>query len=140
MAGKKLNAVDVHIGSRIRMRRMMLGMSQEKLGDALGLTFQQVQKYEKGTNGVRGSRMVAIASALKAPVSFFFEGAPGHDSLPTEVIDDVTQGFLASRGGLALAGAFMRIEHGEGRSALINMANALADAQAAQVSTKRKAA
>ena len=64
-------------GSRVRMRRMMLTMSQEKLGDALGLTFQQVQKYEKGTNRIGASRLQQMSQILQVPVSFFFEGAPG---------------------------------------------------------------
>jgi len=76
MAKKAPNPIDKHVGSRVRMRRMMLSMSQEKLGDALGLTFQQVQKYEKGTNRVGASRLQQIAQILQVPVSFFFEGAP----------------------------------------------------------------
>src|SRR4026209_2157183 len=76
MAKKAPNPIDKHVGSRVRMRRMMLAMSQEKLGDALGLTFQQVQKYEKGTNRIGASRLQQISNILKVPVSFFFEGAP----------------------------------------------------------------
>src|SRR5689334_24932620 len=75
MAKKAPNPIDKHVGSRVRMRRMMLAMSQEKLGDALGLTFQQVQKYEKGTNRIGASRLQQISSILQVPVSFFFEGA-----------------------------------------------------------------
>lgn len=67
---------DVHVGSRVRMRRMMLGISQEKLGIPMGVTFQQVQKYEKGTNRISASRLQQIAHVLSVPVSFFFEGAP----------------------------------------------------------------
>ena len=76
LAKKAPNPTDKHVGSRVRMRRMMLGMSQEKLGDALGLTFQQVQKYEKGTNRIGASRLQQISHILQVPVSFFFEGAP----------------------------------------------------------------
>src|ERR1700730_13493079 len=76
MAKKAPNPIDRHVGSRVRMRRMMLSMSQEKLGDALGLTFQQVQKYEKGTNRIGASRLQQISLILQVPVSFFFEGAP----------------------------------------------------------------
>lgn len=83
---KTPNAIDVHVGSRVRLRRMMLGMSQEKLGDHLGITFQQVQKYEKGTNRVGASRIQAIARVLSVPVAFFFENAPGgsegHEPVP----------------------------------------------------------
>src|SRR6185295_13878486 len=76
VAKKAPNPTDKHVGSRVRMRRMMLSMSQEKLGDALGLTFQQVQKYEKGANRIGASRLQQIASILQVPVAFFFEGAP----------------------------------------------------------------
>src|SRR5436853_7934573 len=76
MAKKAPNPIDKHVGSRVRMRRMMLSMSQEKLGDALSLTFQQVQKYEKGANRIGASRLQQIARILQVPVSFFFEGAP----------------------------------------------------------------
>ena len=73
---KSLNPVDKHVGGRVRMRRLMLAMSQEKLGDALGLTFQQVQKYEKGTNRIGAGRLHQISHILQVPVAFFFEGAP----------------------------------------------------------------
>jgi transcriptional regulator with XRE-family HTH domain len=71
-----LNPIDKYVGRRVRMRRLMLAMSQEKLGDALGLTFQQVQKYEKGTNRIGASRLQQISHILQVPVAFFFEGAP----------------------------------------------------------------
>ena len=74
MAKKSPNPTDKYVGSRVRMRRLMLSMSQEKLGEKLGLTFQQVQKYEKGTNRIGASRLQHIAQILKVPVSFFFEG------------------------------------------------------------------
>ena len=76
MSTKAPNPVDKYVGSRVRMRRIMLGMSQEKLGEALGLTFQQVQKYEKGTNRVGASRLQQISEILQVPVSFLFEGGP----------------------------------------------------------------
>src|SRR4030043_303476 len=76
MAGKKPNPVDTHVGSRVRLRRMLLGMSQERLGDSMGLTFQQVQKYEKGVNRIGASRLFQISKILDVPVQFFFEEAP----------------------------------------------------------------
>ena len=79
---KSPNPTDKHVGARVRMRRMMLSMSQEKLGDALGLTFQQVQKYEKGTNRIGASRLQHIAQILQVPVSFFFEGGPAAEGPP----------------------------------------------------------
>ena len=107
---KASNAIDAHVGSRVRMRRMMLGMSQEKLGDALGLTFQQVQKYEKGTNRMGASRLQQAADILGVAVPFFFEGAVGgtykpDGSAPSPAyIDD----FVTTSDGLRLMKAFMR--------------------------------
>lgn len=77
MQQKSPNPIDRHIGSRVRARRIMLGMSQEKLADALGLTFQQVQKYEKGVNRIGASRLLQIAGILDVGIDFFFEGIPG---------------------------------------------------------------
>src|ERR1700719_3453420 len=68
--------IDVHVGSRIRLRRTLLGMSQERLGDALGLTFQQVQKYERGMNRVGASRLFDLSRVLDVPISFFFDDLP----------------------------------------------------------------
>src|SRR5262245_5162595 len=75
MVKKAPSPIDKHVGSRVRMRRMMLGMSQGKLGDGLGLTFQQVQKYESGKNRIGASRLQHISHVLQIPVPFFFEGA-----------------------------------------------------------------
>ena len=77
MAKKSPNPTDKYVGSRVRMRRLMLGISQEKLGEKLGLTFQQVQKYEKGTNRIGASRLQHISQILKVPVAFFFDGVMG---------------------------------------------------------------
>jgi transcriptional regulator with XRE-family HTH domain len=90
------------------MRRMMLGMSQEKLGDALGLTFQQVQKYEKGMNRISASRLQHMSQILQVPVPFFFEGAPGGAAGLDESPSYVNE-FLATSDGLVLAKAFTRI-------------------------------
>ena len=73
---KKPNPIDIHVGSRVRLRRMLLSMSQEKLGDQMGLTFQQIQKYEKGTNRIGASRLYHISQILEVPVQFFFDDAP----------------------------------------------------------------
>jgi transcriptional regulator with XRE-family HTH domain len=89
------HATDRHVGNRVRMRRKMQGMTQEKLGQALGLTFQQVQKYEKGTNRIGASRLQHIASIQQVPISFFFEDAPGPSSILDEPCDYVS-GFLAT--------------------------------------------
>lgn len=76
MAGKKPNPIDAHVGSRVRLRRMLMGMSQERLGESMGLTFQQVQKYEKGANRIGASRLHHIAKILDVPVGYFFDEAP----------------------------------------------------------------
>src|SRR3977135_743924 len=114
MGKKPLNSIDKHVGSRVRMRRLMLGMSQSKLGDELGVTFQQGQKYEKGTNRMGASRLQHISHILQVPASFFFEGAPhvpgqhqGNGAAPSPAY--VTD-FVASNNGLALVKAFMRIK------------------------------
>ncbi|MGY2931475.1 transcriptional regulator with XRE-family HTH domain [Bradyrhizobium sp. GM6.1] len=103
---KAPNPVDKYVGSRVRMRRIMLGMSQEKLGEALGLTFQQVQKYEKGTNRVGASRIQQIAEILQVPVSFLFEGGPsgvaGPDGFAEGASPSYVSDFLATSEGLAL--------------------------------------
>src|SRR5262245_47352177 len=110
---KAPNPTDKHVGSRVRMRRIMLAITQEKLGAALGLTFQQVQKYEKGANRIGASRLQQISDILQVPVAFFFEGAPnasaphGSDgsALSMAQIDD----FVSDLDGLRLIRAFMRI-------------------------------
>src|SRR3979409_2312003 len=132
MAKKAPTPIDRHVGSRGRMRRMMLGMSQEKLGDALGLTFQQVQKYEKGTNRIGASRLQQISHILQVPVAFFFEGAPHvgsgpvpqgleHAPPPAYVSD-----FLATSDGLSLTKAFMRIPDAKLRRRIVDLVQQIA--------------
>ena len=128
VAKKVPNPIDRHVGSRVRMRRMMLGMSQEKLGDALGLTFQQVQKYEKGANRIGASRLQQISQILQVPVSFFFEGAPstrtegfGEAPSPAYVSD-----FLATSDGLALTKAFVRIKDAKLRRRIVDLVEQIA--------------
>ena len=133
MAMKAPNPVDKHVGSRVRMRRLMLGMSQEKLGGALGLTFQQIQKYEKGANRIGASRLQQIATILQAPVSFFFEGAPASPGAAgatgefAEVdIPDYSTTLLSTSDGLALAKAFMRIENSRIRRRIVDLVEEIA--------------
>jgi len=132
IAKKAPNPVDKHVGSRVRMRRMMLAMSQEKLGDALGLTFQQVQKYEKGTNRIGASRLSQISHILQVPVSFFFEGAPtvalaarteGMAEAPSPAY---VSDFLATSDGLALTKAFMRIPDSKLRRRIVDLVEQIA--------------
>jgi transcriptional regulator with XRE-family HTH domain len=131
MAKKGPNPIDKHVGSRVRMRRMMLGMSQEKLGDALDLTFQQVQKYEKGTNRIGASRLQQISHILQVPVSFFFEGAPSGVSAGTAAADAPSPAyvsdFLASSEGLALTKAFMRLKDPKIRRRIVDLVESIVD-------------
>ena len=130
MSTKAPNPVDKYVGSRVRMRRIMLGMSQEKLGEALGLTFQQVQKYEKGTNRVGAIRLQQISEILQVPVSFLFDGGPtggvnadgfSEGSSPAYVSD-----FLATSEGLALTRAFTRITDAKMRRSIVELVEQIA--------------
>ena len=128
---KQPNPIDIHVGGRIRLRRTMLGMSQEKLGEQLGITFQQVQKYEKGTNRVGASRLQNIAAILGVPVAFFFEDAPGDagdaavDGL-SENSSTYVVNFLSSSEGLQLNRAFVKISDPKVRRRIIDLVKAIA--------------
>jgi len=130
MAKKSPDPTDKHVGSRVRMRRMMLGMSQEKLGAALGLTFQQVQKYEKGTNRIGASRLHHTAYILQVPVAFFFEGAPHLPGFPARADNApwpaYVSDFLATADGLALARAFTGIKDSKLRRCIADLVKAVA--------------
>jgi transcriptional regulator with XRE-family HTH domain len=127
---KKPNPIDIHVGSRVRLRRTMLGLSQEKLGEQLGITFQQIQKYEKGANRIGASRLQEIASVLNTPVSFFFEDAPNTtpnrntgfaESEPANYVVD----FLSSSEGLQLNRAFIKIRDPKVRRKIVEMVKTL---------------
>jgi transcriptional regulator with XRE-family HTH domain len=130
MVTKKLESVDRHVGSRVRMRRLMVGMSQGALADQIGITFQQIQKYEKGMNRVSASRLQQIAAILNVPVPFFFEGASEsreakrRDSAGLSIgyIND----FVSSRDGLALIRAFVGIKDPAIRRSIVRMVEMLA--------------
>ncbi len=130
---KKLpNPIDKHVGSRVRMRRVLIGMSQERLGGALGLTFQQVQKYEKGTNRIGASRLQQIAGVLSVPPAFFFEDMPASDGAATgsgfaEEGAGFVVDFLSTAEGLMLNKAFVRIKEARVRKKIIDLVTALAD-------------
>ena len=130
MANKTPNPIDKHVGSRVRMRRMMMGMSQEKLGDAIGLTFQQVQKYEKGTNRIGASRLQQISHILQVPVAFFFEGAPNlnpqGDGMSEAPSPTYVSDFLATSDGLALTKAFMEIKEPKLRRRIVDLVEEIA--------------
>ncbi len=132
---KSPNPIDTHVGSRVRMRRMMLGMSQEKLGEHLGITFQQIQKYEKGTNRIGASRLQHIATVLQVPVSFFFEDAPAtpEEAQNPGFAEDrpaaYVTSFLTSSEGLALNRAFVRIRSSQVRRKVVDLVESLADTE-----------
>ena len=122
--------IDRHVGARLRMRRMLIGMSQEKLAEGLGLTFQQVQKYEKGTNRIGASRLQQIASILGVMPAFFFEDLPETESSGLAFAEDGSPSlleFLSSSEGLALTKSFVRIKDPKIRRKVIDLVSTLAD-------------
>ncbi len=134
MPKKQTTGVDTRIGMRLRVRRMLIGMSQEKLGEQLGLTFQQVQKYEKGTNRISASRLFQAAHILGVRIDYFFEGI--HEELqlastqvPEEGPPIPVMEFLSSAEGLHLSQAFMRIKDPKVRKRLLDLAKSLAAEQ-----------
>ena len=132
------NPIDVHVGIRVRLRRTLLGMSQEKLGEALGLTFQQVQKYERGANRIGSSRLFDLSRVLDVPITFFFDDMPGEvEQLSPRLISGVTEepaaldaSPLSKRETLDLVRAYYRIADPHVRKRVHDLARALADAQA----------
>jgi transcriptional regulator with XRE-family HTH domain len=136
----KPNPIDVHVGRRLRLRRTLLGMSQERLGELLGLTFQQVQKYERGANRIGSSRLFELGQILDVPVSFFFDdlpaavgGAPGGYAMPglaedRSAFDHEDDGLpLDKRESLELVRAYYRIADPAVRKRLFELAKALAN-------------
>ena len=125
MAKKSPSAIDRQVGARIRMRRLMLDMSQHELAAALSLSFQQVQKYETGSNRIGAGRLQQLAGILEVPVSFFFDDfpTPGRKraALPSYLSD-----FLATADGLALSKAFMNLRDARQRRCLVILAEAMA--------------
>lgn len=125
-------SVDKHVGSRVRMRRMMLGKSLESLAESLGLTFQQVQKYEKGTNRMGASRLVEIANILGVTPAYFFEGIDGADI--KAVVDQegvpidhsVIDSFISSRDGIAIALSFQRLTNPKLRHRIVALIEEIA--------------
>jgi transcriptional regulator with XRE-family HTH domain len=120
------NTIDKHVGSRLRMRRMMLDMSQEELGRAFGLTFQQVQKYEKGTNRMGASRLQHAAHILDVPVPFFFEGAGQQAEDGAAPSLSYINEFASSEDGLRLIKAFMRIARTAVRRRVVELVQEIA--------------
>lgn len=132
--GGRPNPIDVHVGSRVRLRRTLLGMSQEKLGEAIGLTFQQVQKYERGSNRIGASRLFDLARVLDVPVGFFFEemtpetkqSSPAQIRGMQEEAESYEPDPLAKRETLELVRAYYRITEPQVRKRLFELTKALA--------------
>ncbi|ANP86790.1 helix-turn-helix domain-containing protein [Rhizobium leguminosarum] len=123
MKAKSPNSIDVYVGNRVRVRRKTLGMTQNGLAELLGITFQQIQKYEKGTNRIGASRLQRISEILRVPVGFFFEnGGAG----PIDGATNELNSFLSSKEGLALNKAFIAIEDPNIRQKLVALAKSLA--------------
>lgn len=130
----KPNPVDIHVGSRLRLRRTLLGLSQEKLGASVGLTFQQIQKYERGANRIGASRLYAFSRVLDVPVSFFFDEMPDEISgksgkakggLSERIQEEFSADPLAKRETLELVRAYYRIESASVRKRLFELAKSL---------------
>ena len=130
---KSPNPVDIHVGRRVRMRRLMLTISQTRLGNALGVTFQQVQKYEKGVKRISASRLQQMSQILQVPIPFFFEGLPtvtkGSKKAPDAPFPTYISLFLTTSDGLSLtkAKAFMRIKETALRRAIVHLVEEMAD-------------
>lgn len=138
---RRPNPIDLHVGSRVRLQRMLLGMSQERLGERLGLTFQQIQKYEKGINRIGASRLFDLAQVLGVSVQFFYDDAPvaGHKvsnngtssitAIPgfaERPADNFVVDFLSSREGIELNKAFVRITDPKVRRSVVELVRSLA--------------
>lgn len=125
------NPIDVHVGSRVRLRRTLLGMSQEKLGQALGLTFQQIQKYERGVNRIGSSRLYQLSQILDVPVSFFFDDMPAANASPAPGLAESAQAPLerdpmVKRETLELVRAYYRIRDPNARKRIFELTKAVA--------------
>ena len=125
--------IDVHVGSRIRLRRTLLAMSQERLGDALGLTFQQVQKYERGVNRVGASRLFDLSRVLDVPISFFFDDMPetvtGTGAGLSENEDPFGDDTMSRRETLELVRAYYRIADPSLRKKVFNLIKSMGPAE-----------
>ena len=132
MTRRDPNFIDAHVGNRIRMRRQVTGMSQEKLGELLGITFQQVQKYEKGSNRISASRLYLAAKVLGVPVQFFFDEIPGVDDKggfsESGPHDNVLSALMNSE-GVALAKAFRAADSTAKRKLIATIAKLIAEAK-----------
>jgi transcriptional regulator with XRE-family HTH domain len=132
---KQANPIDIQVGNRVRIRRMLIGMSQERLGDLLGLTFQQVQKYEKGVNRIGAGRLFEVSRILNVPVDFFYEGVNATPGQPGagEAEGAPVMEFVSSGEGLQLSLAFMKIKDAKVRKRVLDLVKSLAEEEAEKV-------
>ena len=128
--GRRPNPVDLHVGGRVRMRRKLLGVSQEQLADSLGLTFQQVQKYERGANRISASKLYDAAKLLQAPVSYFFEGLENTDGGIDDGFAQRMTEFVSTPEGLELASLFPRLSDRRLRRRVVDLVRAMVDDEA----------
>jgi transcriptional regulator with XRE-family HTH domain len=147
MAKKQPSSIDAHVGSRVRLRRMLIGMSQEKLGELLGLTFQQVQKYEKGANRIGASRLYDISQILNVPVQYFFEELPQPSleringaGLSEPDREPILMDFVSSAEGLQLIRSFTRVSDGRVRKRILELVKSLGGEEDDAASQKTAAA
>ena len=131
MARRDPSYIDVHVGSRIRMRRQLINMSQERLGELLGITFQQVQKYEKGSNRISASRLFYTCKTLGVPIQFFFEGLPGMEpdgsmGEASPQADDFTSALMTTE-GIQLARTFREADTATKRKLIVSLAKLIVD-------------
>ena len=131
MPRKQVNPIDIQVGNRVRIRRMLIGMSQERLGDLLGLTFQQVQKYEKGVNRIGAGRLFEVARILNVPIDFFYEGVgaqlAGQPGMSEPEAAPPVMEFVSSGEGLQLSLAFMKIKDAKVRKRVLDLVKSLAE-------------
>ena len=127
MPKKQANPIDIQVGNRVRIRRMLIGMSQERLGDLLGLTFQQVQKYEKGVNRIGAGRLFEVSRILNVPIDFFYEGVNTQPGAGEPESAPPVMEFVSSGEGLQLSLAFMKIKDAKVRKRMLDLVKSLAE-------------
>ena len=127
MPKKQANPIDIQVGNRVRIRRMLIGMSQERLGDLLGLTFQQVQKYEKGVNRIGAGRLFEVSRILNVPVDFFYEGVAAQLVGNEQENAAPVMEFVSSGEGLQLSLAFMKIKDTKVRKRVLDLVKSLSE-------------
>jgi transcriptional regulator with XRE-family HTH domain len=127
MPKKQANPIDIQVGNRVRIRRMLIGMSQERLGDLLGLTFQQVQKYEKGVNRIGAGRLYEVSRILNVPIDFFYEGVASEPGAPAPEAAPPVLEFVSSGEGLQLSLAFMKIKDVKVRKRVLDLVKSLSE-------------